>query len=108
MMRAIAMSRNFKNLIVIFLISSVLCLLIIEQNSQREHQLNIGQQFLRQLNQLRTNNLGDENNFKNETGDSSDDSEKTIQRDKELSLFKSEKEIEVGIWIDIPNAFPWR
>jgi len=28
--------------------------------------------------------------------------------DKETQLFKTESELKVGIWIDLPNAFPWR
>jgi len=106
------MPRNFKSILVIFCISTVLCFLFIQQNSKIENKLNVGQQFLRQLNQLRTSNSSNSsnaNNVNNDTGDSiSDVSENLIQRVRESFLFKSEEEIEVNIWIDIPNAFPWR
>ena len=109
MMRIIAMPRNFKSILVIFCISTILCFLFTQQNSKIENKLNVGQQFLRQLNQLRTSNSSNANNVNNDTSDNiSDVSENLIQRDRESFLFKSEEEIEVNIWIDIPNAFPWR
>ena len=120
------LSRNSKKVTLVLLVAAFVCFLFVQNNSQLEKQIALGNSFFRQLRDLKSKsnlsavnvetdetNSGDKNAIKDEKEQVPEQVPEPLQKkeedlNEERRLFTGEEEFQVTIWIDLPNAFPWR
>ena len=119
----LALPRNCRRLAVILCLAVISGLFVIHNNSQLERQISFRDSLFGQLRQLQNNldytltgtreetpasvNGSSDGKSTNTQVVIADDATKASQSLEDL-IFAVGKEQEVGIWIDLPNAFPWR
>ena len=120
----LALSRNSKKVALVLLVSAFVCFLFVQNNSQLEKQIALGNSFFKQLRELKSqNNLSAvkiETEIKSKSNSNAIIEEKKEKEseilqtkkkeelNEEKRLFTGDQEFQVTIWIDLPNAFPWR
>ena len=120
----LALSRNSKKVALVLLVSAFVCFLFVQNNSQLEKQIALGNSFFKQLRELKSqNNLSAVNTETEKNSKSNSNAiieekkekvseilqtKKKEELNEEKRLFSGDQEFRVTIWIDLPNAFPWR
>ena len=107
----------------LLLVSAFVCFLFVQNNSQLEKQLALGNSFFKHLRELKSQNNSAVNRESEKVSNSddaiaiTDDEEQKVpeilqnqeeELNEEIRLFTGDQEFQVTIWIDLPNAFPWR
>ena len=116
---SLPLSRNSKRVALLLLVSAFVCFLFVQNNSQLEKQIALGNSFFKQLRELKSQNNSAVNIESEKTSDDAiTDKEKVPEilhhnkegedLNEEIRLFTGDQEFQVTIWIDLPNAFPWR
>ena len=118
------LSRNSKKVALVLLVSAFVCFLFVQNNSQLEKQIALGNSFFKNLRELKSqNNLSAVHKESEKVSNSNDSNAITEEKKETISeilqtkkeelneerrLFTGDHEFQVTIWIDLPNAFPWR
>ena len=118
------LSRNSKKVALVLLVSAFVCFLFVQNNSQLEKQIAMGNSFFKNLRELKSqNNLSAVHKESEKVSNSNDSNAITEEKKETVSeiiqtkkeelneerrLFTGDHEFQVTIWIDLPNAFPWR
>ena len=123
--------RNYRKLLVILLLGLFFVIFLVQNNEQFDKQISIGEELFGQLRQLQNNIeltlTGDDGG---DNSENHDDEKPVVEAGEEAAkksdnksveeknaptinslenlIFALGKEKEVSIWIDLPNAFPWR
>ena len=115
--------RNSKKVALVLLVSAFVCFLFVQNNSQLEKQIALGNSFFKNLRELKSQNNSAVNRESEKVSNSYDaiaiteEEEQKVpeilqhqeeESNEELRLFTGDQEFQVTIWIDLPNAFPWR